>query len=115
MVQEMQYGPFVYAFGTKLHDKTLNYDQQLDQTVKIMTDLKEMKHLLKVAKTEPDKKAESVPTPTPAATGEDVVTAGETVVTGEDVVTAGETVVTASETLVTGDIITVLKNVEVSE
>ena len=102
MVQEMQYGPFVYAFGAKLHDKTLNYDLQLDQITKIMTNLKDMKETLKVAKTEPDKKAESVPTPSPAETSEDVVT-------------AGETVVTASETLVTGDITTVLKTVEVSE
>ena len=102
MVQEMQYGPFVYAFGVKLHDKTLNYDLQLDQITKIMTNLKDMKEILKAAKTEPDKKAESVPTLEPAETSEDVVT-------------AGQDVVTASETLVTGDITTVLRTVEVSK
>ena len=49
MVEEMQYGPFVCAYGIKLYDSDFNYDADVDQMLERMSDLHRRKASLKEA------------------------------------------------------------------
>ena len=68
MVEEMQYGPFVCAYGIKLYDSDFNYDADLDidQMLYRMSDLHKRKASMKEAiipkpKQKPDTEKEKTP------------------------------------------------------
>ena len=43
MVEAMQYGPFICAYGIKLHDSDFSYDLNVDRMLDSMSDLRERK------------------------------------------------------------------------
>ena len=47
MVEEMQYGPFICAYGIKLYDSDFKYDPDVDRMLDSMSDLRERKATLK--------------------------------------------------------------------
>ena len=62
MVEEMQYGPFICAYGIKLHDSDFNYDLGVDQMLEKMSELRRRKAIL-IKETVPKKKIDEEETP----------------------------------------------------